>query len=123
MRPELAEVVSELSYDNRLHAHPTASLREVRGFGEAGLFWHPVSHFGNSTSSIEEAIEVVGIVRLALGGSLREPGEPPRPMTQKDVIVVAAYNAQVECLSQALAEAGFDEVRVGTVDRLSLIHI
>ena len=117
MRPELAEVVSELSYDNRLHAHPTASLREVRGFGEAGLFWHPVSHFGNSTSSIEEAIEVVGIVRLALGGSLREPGEPPRPMTQKDVIVVAAYNAQVECLSQALAEAGFDEVRVGTVDR------
>ena len=117
MRPELAEVVSELSYDNRLHAHPTASLREVRGFGEAGLFWHPVSHFGNSTSSIEEAIEVVGIVRLALGGSLREPGEPPMPMTQKDVIVVAAYNAQVECLSQALAEAGFDEVRVGTVDR------
>ena len=117
MRPELAEVVSELSYDNRLHAHPTASLREVRGFSEAGLFWHPVSHFGNSTSSIEEASEVVGIVRRALGGSLYEPGERPRPMGQQDVIVVAAYNAQVECLSEALAEAGLEEVRVGTVDK------
>lgn len=38
-------------------------------------------------------------------------------MTQQDLIVVAAYNAQVECLTQTLAEAGFDEVRVGTVDK------
>lgn len=117
MRPELADVVSELSYDNRLHAHPSASLREVRGFGDPGLIWHPVSHSGNSTSSVEEAAEVVRIARAALAGSFAEPGQSPRPMTQHDVIVVAAYNAQVECLGEALATAALGEVRVGTVDK------
>ena len=64
--------------------------------------------------SFARAIVTLGCVTTAqaLGMGLylrlREPGEPPRPMTQKDVIVVAAYNAQVECLSQALAEAGFE---------------
>ncbi|MFV0432758.1 MAG: TM0106 family RecB-like putative nuclease [Leucobacter sp.] len=40
-----------------------------------------------------------------------------RPLTQRDLIVVAAYNAQVECVSEALAAAGLGEARVGTVDK------
>lgn len=117
MRPELADVVSDLAYEGRLHAHSTASLREVTDAGPAGLLWHPVAHRGNSTSSPEEAAEVVRIVSGALGGELHEPGEQPRALTQGDVIVVAAYNAQVECVAEALAAAGLGDVRVGTVDR------
>ncbi len=117
MRPELAEVVSELPYEGRLHAHSTAALREVEGAGPAGFVWHPVQHWGNSTSSVEEAEQVVRIVRDSLRGSLREPGESPRRLAQGDVIVVAAYNAQVECVAEALVAAGFTEVRVGTVDK------
>ena len=117
MRSELAEVVSELSYEGRLHAHPSATQREAVGAGPAGLVWHPVEHSGNSTSSIEEAEEVVRIAQGVLRGSIREPGEQARPLREEDAIVVAAYNAQVECLGEALAEAGLERIRVGTVDK------
>lgn len=117
MRPELAEVVSELAYEGRLHAHPAAAQREVSGGGPVGLVWHPVSHRGNSTSSPEEAEEVVRIVRSSLRASLCEPGEGERRLTRNDLIVVAPYNAQVETVSLALAAAGLEGVRVGTVDK------
>lgn len=117
MRPELTEVVSELAYEGRLHAHSTASLRKASGIGPPGLSWHPVRHAGNSTSSPEEAEEVVRIAQHALAGELFEPGESPRPISMQDVIVVAAYNAQVECLHAALSVAGLSSIRVGTVDK------
>ncbi|WP_336660998.1 TM0106 family RecB-like putative nuclease [Leucobacter sp. USHLN153] len=117
MRPELADVVSELSYEGRLRAHPSTAGREVLGAGEPGLHWHPVTHAGNSTSSEAEAERVVEIVKGALAGRLREPGVPERPLEPDDLIVVAPYNAQVECVAAALRRAGFDTVRVGTVDK------
>lgn len=122
MRPELTEVVSELAYEGRLRAHPSASLREVTGGGAAGLHWHPVEHHGNSTSSVEEAAEVVRIARQTLEGVLhqRDPSSgavTSRPLTVQDLIVVAPYNAQVECVAESLAAAGLGEVRVGTVDK------
>jgi len=117
MRPELAEVVSELAYEGRLHAHPSAALRELEHSGPAGLIWHPVSHRGNATSSTEEADAVVSIVIEALAGQLHEPDEQSRPLTPNDLIVVAAYNAQVEQISQTLHDAGLGAVRVGTVDK------
>lgn len=117
MRPELADVVSELAYEGRLHAHPSAAMREITGAGRAGLVWHPVRHFGNSTSSVEEAEKTVSIARAALEGRLSQPGQLPRAIGQDDIIVVAAYNAQVECLHEALKSAGLEEIRVGTVDK------
>ncbi|WP_025132673.1 bifunctional RecB family nuclease/DEAD/DEAH box helicase [Leucobacter sp. PH1c] len=116
MRPALADVVSELSYGGRLHAHPSAEERRVSGCGPEGLVWHPVAHAGNATFSEEEAGAVVALVRAALAGTLHD-GEGARPLDARDVIVVAAYNAQVECVSAALAAAGLPHVRVGTVDR------
>jgi len=126
MRPELAEVVSELSYEGRLHAHRTAADRKVIGAGSPGLHWHPVRHHANSTSSVEEARVVVELVRDALGASLVEAGRgetaatgagTTRPLLESDVIVVAPYNAQVACVREALDAAGLAAVRVGTVDK------
>lgn len=117
MRAELADVVSELSYEGRLRAHPSAASRKVTGAGPAGLSWHPVAHTGNATHSEEEAREVVRVARLALAGTLHEGEAPGRAITQDDIIVVAPYNAQVECVSDALAAAGLGAVRVGTVDK------
>ncbi|WP_332307492.1 C-terminal helicase domain-containing protein [Leucobacter komagatae] len=135
MRPELADVVSELSYEGRLRAHPSTSEREVIGADRPGLHWRQVEHYGNSTSSPEEAAAVVDAVReiLGSGGSggsadgapagallseLGRDGSPAvRALTERDIIVVAAYNAQVECVAEALTDAGFGAVRVGTVDR------
>ncbi|PRI09989.1 TM0106 family RecB-like putative nuclease [Leucobacter massiliensis] len=117
MRPELADIVSELAYAGRLRAHPAAAGRTVSGLGPPGLVRHPVAHAGNATASAEEASTVVRIVQHALAeGRLRDDGRE-RPLTADDLIVVAAYNAQVELVSEALAAAGHERVRVGTVDR------
>jgi uncharacterized protein len=39
------------------------------------------------------------------------------PLGQDDIIVVSPYNAQVALARDALAAAGLDRVRVGTVDK------
>ena len=41
----------------------------------------------------------------------------PRPLEQRDIIVVTPYNAQQVAVEEALADAGFRDVPVGTVDR------
>ena len=45
-----------------------------------------------------------------------EPNAKPRRMNHQDVIIVAPYNAQVAMLRKHLDKAGYDKVRVGTVD-------
>ena len=126
MRPELADVISELAYEGRLAAHPSAERRVVTGAGEPGLHWHPVTHSGNSTHSEEEARIVAELAkgflergRIEEGGNGQGPSPQlvGRRLTEDDLIVVAPYNAQVECVSRALAAAGLSAVRVGTVDR------
>ena len=117
MRPELTAIVSELAYESRLQAHPSTRHRTVAGAGPAGLTWHPVDHAGRSTVSPEEASVVVTLVQHMLRGELQQAGAPQRALTVDDLIVVAAYNAQVECVDDALSEAGITGVRVGTVDR------
>lgn len=121
LRPELAAVVSELSYEHRLQSHPSASKREVLGAGPPGLIWHPIRHRGNSTRSPEEAGRVVQLAQQMLAGRLLQHGDSAAPtvrsLTMDDLIVVAAYNAQVECVSDALRSAGLGRIRVGTVDR------
>ena len=45
------------------------------------------------------------------------PRFPPRPLRQRDLIVVTPYNAQLTVVRAALDEAGFPDVPVGTVDK------
>ena len=65
---------------------------------------------------------VSGLVsREWTSSEIDDTGEPvtcePRPLAAADVIVVTPYNAQQVLIEEALAGAGFAEVRVGTVDR------
>lgn len=117
MRPELASVDSALSYEGKLHAHESTLDRELEGVGPAGLTWHPVPHRGNATFSPEEARAVAVLAATMVTGTLRYAGAEPRAITQADIIVVAAYNAQVECVTQELERAGLGAIRVGTVDK------
>jgi len=118
MHPELCAAVSELSYDGRLRAAPPASARHLEGF-PPGIECVYVPHRGNSTSSPEEAAEVVRQVQAHLGLRWSDPGEGPgsRPLAEQDVLVVAAYNAQVQLIRNELRTAGLGKVRVGTVDK------
>jgi uncharacterized protein len=115
MHPDLCAPVSELAYDGRLHAVPAAAARHLDGV-PAGVRTVLVDHDGNAVSSVEEADRVVAEVRGMIGRAWTEDGTT-RPLAPDDVLVVAAYNAQVWTLTRALAAAGLDGVRVGTVDR------
>ena len=105
MQPEICAFISDAMYEGRLHS--TASAREhrvtlgTRSF--EGLYFAPVEHTGNSSSSIEEADEIVRqVARLY-------PYE-------RSIIVVTPYNAQRRLIARKLGEAGF-ELPVGTVDK------
>ncbi|MET0734559.1 MAG: TM0106 family RecB-like putative nuclease, partial [Microbacterium sp.] len=125
MHPAVAEPVSVLSYRGELAAHPSTAERVLEGV-EPGLRPVPVRHHGNATQSPEEAEAVVAIVRDLLGRPWRgirvdDAGvttrEASRPLEQRDVIVVTPYNAQQVAVEQALADAGYPDIPVGTVDR------
>lgn len=108
--------VSELSYDGRLDSHPSTRARLLAGVAP-GLEPIRVRHAGNATSSVEEAEEVVGIVRRMLGVQWDDGGGNTGPLAQSDVIVVTPYNAQVGTVRAALDAARLGDVRVGTVDK------
>lgn len=117
MHPALCREVSELAYDGRLHAHPRAAARRLDGVapGVRQVLVEP-DPGGSAVASAVEAAEVVRQVRAVLGRPWH-PGEgPARPLAQDDVLVVAAYNAQVHRVRQELDAAGLPEVPVGTVD-------
>lgn len=118
MHPDLCQAVSELAYDGRLHPAPAASTRRL-GSVPAGIACVYVPHSGNSTSSPEEAAEVVRQVRNHLGLPWLDPRDGPeeRALEEKDILVVAAYNAQVQLIQRGLRDAGLGGVRVGTVDK------
>jgi predicted RecB family nuclease len=125
MHPRVAQPVSRLSYAGRLESHPSASLRSIDGV-EPGVHPVPIRHHGNATQSPEEAAEVVDIVRRLVGHGWHDTDadagdsarmKPPRPLAPSDIIVVTPYNAQQVMVEEALAEAGYADVPVGTVDR------
>jgi uncharacterized protein len=119
MHPALCARISRLAYDDRLVSQePVTTARHLGGL-EPGLHVVRVDHVGNSVASIEEAREVVAQVRRLLGSTWHDPRAEvvDRPLVEGDVLVVAAYNAQVAVIRGELADAGLTGVRVGTVDR------
>lgn len=117
MHPALCQRVSQLSYEGRLTSAPAAADRSLAGVAP-GLTVVTVPHVGNSVTSPQEATEVVTQTRSLLTRTWRaDPDSVPRLLQERDILVVAPYNAQVELIGSHLAEAGFDGVQVGTVDR------
>ncbi|MFC0196471.1 TM0106 family RecB-like putative nuclease [Microbacterium arthrosphaerae] len=126
MRPEVAAPVSALSYRGELAAHPSTALRRIDGVS-AGLQPIALRHHGNATQSLEEAAEVARIVADLIGRPWTDAATddadgvsaaaPPRPLEERDIIVVTPYNAQQVAVETALAAAGFPGVPVGTVDK------
>ena len=122
MDSALCELVSWLSYDGALASAAATAGRALRGV-EPGVVSYPVEHAGCSVRSVQEAQAVVDCVRELLGREwVPAAGAEPRPLAAEDCIVVAAYNAQVDCVREALIAAGLADssgagVRVGTVDK------
>lgn len=122
MDSALCERVSWLSYDGALASAAATAGRILRGV-EPGVVSYPVEHAGCSVRSVQEAQAVVDCVRELLGREwVPAAGAESRPLAAEDCIVVAAYNAQVDCVREALIAADLADssgagVRVGTVDK------
>jgi uncharacterized protein len=118
MHPDLCERVSRLSYAGDLQAHPTTTKRNLDGI-TPGLAVVSMPHRGNSVEATEEADEVVLQVERLIGTPWTDPDQDSvgQPLEQRDFRVVAPYNAQVQLIRRRLAAAGFEGVRVGTVDK------
>lgn len=125
MHPRVADAVSRLSYAGELASHPATAVRTLAGV-DPGLRAMPIRHHGNATDSPQEAAAVVDLVQDLLGREwsdveVDDDGAitplPARPLEQGDLIVVTPYNAQQVTVEEALAAAGYLDVRVGTVDK------
>jgi superfamily I DNA and/or RNA helicase len=101
MHPAVCGFISEMFYEGRLESDAVCAGRTTP-FG-TGLRYLPVEHTANRQSAPEEARAVADeFMRL------RKAGVP-----RQEILVVAAYNAQVRCLRECLPAGA----RIGTVDK------
>lgn len=121
LHPLIAKAVSRLQYEDRLQSDARCSLRHLEKV-EPGIHIIDVEHLGNTVSSVEEADELLARIPTLLGKTWTPVGGNGKPtesraLTQKDILVVTGYNAQVRYLKSRLRGAGFSDIRVGTVDK------
>ena len=116
MHPDVCSFISQLSYDGRLTSAEGRERQRITSsvLDGTGLRFLPVEHDGNAQASVEEANAVAAAVRGLLdGGTFTDVEGQVRPLTERDILVVAPYNMQVRCLREALPV----DVEVGTVDK------
>lgn len=119
LTPAICTFTSEVFYEGKLHARAECATQRISGdsrFGGSGLRVIEVSHDHCRNASNDEVDVVSQIVDELLSGTVEwtnDAGES-RPITARDILVVAPYNAQVARLAERLADRG---VSAGTVDR------
>jgi len=116
LHPEICKFTSELFYESRLNSKPGLERQRIsgtRGFDEAGLFYVPVPHKGNQSRSDEEVAAISAIVgTLLAGGFWTDEEGKTNNLMNKDILIVAPFNAQVGALRQKLPG-----IEIGTVDK------
>ena len=108
--------VSRHSYGGRLTSETDVTDARRLAGREPGVFELAVDHDGNSTDSVEEAERIIAEIGALLGSEWTDE-KGTRPLDQGDVLVVAAYNAQVRMIRRLLEDVGLRDVLVGTVDK------
>jgi uncharacterized protein len=117
LHPKICDFTSELFYEGRLGSRPDLDRQVLDGptpLAGAGLWFMPVPHQGNQTSSPEEVERIVALVAdlTAVGVHWTDHKGDRRPLKLSDILIIAPYNAQVAVLSARLPGA-----RIGTVDK------
>ena len=117
MHPKICSFVSEMFYEDKLTSISGCKNQSVntRGIIDGpGLFYLPVFHSGNTSSSVEEATAVRRLVAdiLETGETWTDRGGTQKVITLNDIVIIAPYNAHVCEIQKLLPTA-----RVGTVDK------
>lgn len=116
LHPSISRFTSELFYESKLKSLPGLDKQVISGgtpFDGAGLFYVPVEHRGNQSSSDEEVDVIADIVsKLLKTGKFTDEHGVTRPLSKEDILIVAPYNAQISALLTKLPD-----MRIGTVDK------
>jgi predicted RecB family nuclease len=118
MHTDICELLSRQVYESRLLAAPENGTQKIirsQGFSvpkEAGYYFYPVEHDGNTNASPEEAAAVSSLYRELLTCRFRAKDGVEQPITPSDIMIISPYNKQVEEIQTRLPEAS-----VGTVDK------
>ena len=119
MRPEVCKFVSDNFYESRLVADRSTLKNELilhascQGVGKTeGILFIPVEHEACSQSSLEEATSITSLITELLKSQIKDL-KGTRPLTLKDILVVAPYNLQVNLLKQTLPNG----IEIGSVDK------
>jgi hypothetical protein len=109
LHPDICAFNSELFYEGKLVAKDDCKNQVLHSRGQlngSGLRYLPVLHTGNQSSSIEEADAVAALVQhiLESGSTWTNRAGETAPVTLKDILIIARYNAQVFRDSAAFAQ-------------------
>jgi uncharacterized protein len=119
LHPAIADFISKVFYDGRLSPISGLERQAVNAphpFDGAGLRYLPIRHRGNTNHAPEEVTAITRVMAELRASSPEfvDARGQTRPLrVERDVLVVAPYNAQVAALKRALGP----EFRVGTVDK------
>jgi len=117
LHPNISSYTSELFYEDKLQSRKGLENQKIIsscGVSGSGLFYLPVNHTGNQSSSPEEADAIQNIVKsvLDVGSKWINWEGTEREVTLDDILIITPYNAQVFEIQQRLPGA-----RIGTVDK------
>ena len=119
MHPDVCRFISDAYYEGRLHSAPQTASNRIIGApatlagAETGVRFVPIDHDGCTQDSDEEVCAIEALVEELLRCRVEVKGEAQRPMTLRDILIVAPFNMQVRALKRRLGS----EVRIGSVDR------
>ena len=120
MHPHVCDPLSEVIYEGKLQADAPnenqAILLENRTLitKESGILTIWLDHDGNTQSSEEEAVVVNSLLAELKTGRFRDKdNEIDAISLDRDVLVVAPYNMQVNLLKERLPA----DTRIGTIDK------
>jgi len=122
LHPAIAQFTSEAYYEGKVTARPglenqaiVAQPGKTPTIHGSGLRFFPIAHTGNQARSAEEAEAIAVIVHELLdNGAWQDKEGVTAPLSDRDILVVAPYNAQVAALNEAIPVL---QGRIGTVDR------
>lgn len=121
LHPDICEVISDIVYEGRLHAHPENIQRSILlpdgckiVKRNTGIIFVPVDHTDNAQGSDEEVDAISNIIKeLTQGTFVDKNGSKRKISLSDDILIVAPYNLQIIKLEKALGATA----RIGTVDK------
>jgi len=122
LHPQICRFISDTAYDGRLQPSPITARRCITPPSSAavltrrtGIVLDEIDHEGNTQSSEEEADRIAAYVaELRRSKVTADDGTQHAFDIEKNLLIVAPYNAQVRCLKERLADP---KIRIASVDK------